>query len=61
MMTMLQQTEQNLAILFRDPSEMSVEQSKALGVVNRMIHDRLNKEIEEWVRQRSDVQTPLSF
>ena len=61
MMTMLQQTEQNLAILFRDPSEMSVEQSKALGVVNRMIHDRLNKEIEEWVRQRFDVQTPLSF
>lgn len=61
MMTMLQQTEQNLAILFRDPSELSVEQSKALGVVNRMIHDRLNKEIEEWVRQRSDVQTPLSF
>lgn len=61
MMTMLQQTEQNLAILFRDPSEPSVEQSKALGVVNRMIHDRLNKEIEEWVRQRSDRQTPLSF
>jgi len=61
MIELLKQTENNLAIIFDDSSQLSVEQTKALGTVNAMLQSRSLKEIEEWVRQRSSVQTPFSF
>ena len=61
MMTLLKQTENNLAIIFNDPTKLSVEQAKALQSVTAMIQERYQEGITEWVRQRSSVQTPLSF
>lgn len=61
MMTLLKQTEDNLAIIFNDPSKLSIEQTKALQIVTAMVQERFQEGITEWVRQRSDVQTPLSF
>lgn len=61
MIELLKQTENNLAIIFDDSSQLSVEQTKALGTVNAMLQERSLKEIEEWVKQRSSVQTPFSF
>lgn len=61
MMTMLKQTEDNLAIIFNDSSMLSIEQTKALQIVTAMVQERFQEGITEWVRQRSDVQTPLSF
>ena len=61
MIELLKQTENNLAIIFNDPTKLSVEQAKALQSVTAMIQERYQEGITEWVRQRSSVQTPLSF
>ena len=61
MLTLLKQTEDNLAIIFNDSSMLSIEQTKALQIVTTMVQERFQEGITEWVRQRSDVQTPLSF
>lgn len=61
MLTLLKQTEDNLAIIFNDSSMLSIEQTKALQIVTAMVQERFQEGITEWVRQRSDVQTPLSF
>ena len=61
MIELLKQTENNLAIIFDDSSQLSPEDSKALQRVTALLQSRSHKEIEEWVKQRSSVQTPFSF
>lgn len=46
----LEQTRNNLQDIFEDPSTLSPEQCKALGVVQEMIRDRFDKEVVSWRR-----------